>query len=424
MPFYSDQIITEFAVATILLLKYRKFPMSYTPFKRDTFTWLAYFMLAYFGYLHSSVGPLTNFLRVELNLNYAEGALHGSAYAIGMIVAGLVGSSVVRRWGRTVTFWGGGAGMALGALCLILGQSAAVTVASTFIMGVLGTLLLSTINSSLSDQHGEHRAIALTEANICASLSATLAPLLLGGLAGIGLGWRAAVVVAMVAWIGSVVIGQKIAIPAPQSLSETRKEAGGSQALPALFWMFWLLVFLSGAMEACLGFWGAAFLTQSAGLPLETASGLVSVMFAAMAIGRAVGSRLTRTTSVTNLLVITVVIISVGFPIFWLSPLPALNVVGLFIMGLGLANLFPLSLSAATGVAGAQADAATAYVSFGAGLSILLMPQLMGFIADQIGIHTAFLLLGVVVAAALMVVIGNARQVSMKRKNDLKTHAG
>lgn len=394
--------------------------MSSVSFKRDQFTWLAYFMLAYFAYLQSAVGPLVNFLREELNLNYSEGALHGSAYAIGMIIAGFIGGAVARRWGRSATFWGGGAGMAIGALFLILGQNSFVTVASAFLMGLIGTLLLSTINSSLSDKHGEHRAIALTEANIAASISSMLAPLLLGGLAAIGFGWRAAILVFIVAWGIAALIGRTTAIPAiesePIDTPDGKQKRSGK--LPSAFWVFWLLVMLGGALEAGLGFWGAAFLNTAIGLPLETASGLVSVMFAAMVVGRIVGSRLTRTIDTNTLLVRTILIVVVGFPIFWLSPVPVLNIIGLFIVGLGIANLFPLALSAATTAAASQADTATAYVSLAAGLSILTVPQVIGFAADRVGIHSAFAILGVLALAAMVVVLGIARQANEKRKND------
>jgi MFS family permease len=395
--------------------------MSPAVFKRDQFTWLAYFMLAYFAYLQSAIGPLVNFLRVELNLNYAEGALHGSAYAVGMIIAGIIGGSIARRWGRYAMFWGGGAGMAIGALFLILGKNSFVTVASAFVMGLIGTLLLSTINSSLSDKHGVNRAVALTEANISASISSMLAPLLLGGFAAIGLGWRAAIVVFIAAWVIAALFSRTIAIPAieiEEQLPDEKIKRTQSAKLPAAFWVFWILVMLGGALESGLGFWGAAFLNQAVGLPLETAAGLIGVMFAAMVVGRVVGSRLTRTISTNTLLVSTLLIVLVGFPIFWLSPVPVLNIIGLFIMGLGIANLFPLALSAAASAAASQADTATAYVSLAAGLSILIVPQLLGFIADQIGIKGAFGLLGVIAVAAMIVVVGNARQSNVKLKND------
>ena len=382
--------------------------MTLLPFKRDQFTWLGYVMLAYFAYLQSAMGPLVNFLRAELHLTYSEGGFHGTGYAIGMITAGVIGGAVTRRWGRRVTFWGGGAGMGLGALLLLVGQHLLVTVMGAYVMGAISGLFLATINATLSDQHSQHRAIALTEANIYASISSTFAPLLLGGFAAIGLRWRSAIFIALAAWIILYIGRRETSIPtALPSDPETKRK--GSSRLPAAFWAYWYLGMCAGALEAGIGFWGADFLNKSVKLPLETASGLVSVMFGAMVFGRIVGSRLTRTIPTHRLVVGTTLLIVLGFPIFWLSSVPALNIVGLFIVGLGMANLFPLSLASATGAAPFQADAASAYISLGIGLSILVVPQLIGFIADRAGIHTAFGLIGAIAIVAALVAVANAR---------------
>ena len=90
-------------------------PSPTTIFTRDRFTWLAYAMLAYFAYLQSALGPAMPFLRRELNLSYTLGGLHLSAFALGMIGAGLSGAALAARWGRRAIFWGGAGGMGIGA---------------------------------------------------------------------------------------------------------------------------------------------------------------------------------------------------------------------------------------------------------------------------------------------------------------------
>jgi len=84
---------------------------------------------------------------------------------------------------------------------------------------------------------------------------------------------------------------------------------------------------------------------------------------------------------------------------------------GLFIAGLGIANLFPLTLSAATSTAPEQIDKASARVSLAAGTAILIAPQILGTIADQTSIHFAF---GLVVILIIVdfVAFGFARRLS------------
>ena len=133
-------------------------------FMHDRFTWQSYLMLAYFAYMQTSLGPLMPFLRGELNLNYSVAGLHFSAFAMGMVLAGATGDRAATRWGRWRLFWGGGGGMAIGAVAFGLGSVPAMTISSAFVMGLLGAFLLVMIQSTLSDHHGANRALAVNGA--------------------------------------------------------------------------------------------------------------------------------------------------------------------------------------------------------------------------------------------------------------------
>ncbi|MEJ7653375.1 MAG: hypothetical protein WKH64_08525 [Chloroflexia bacterium] len=69
-------------------------------FRRDRSTWLAYIMLGYFAYTQAALGPIMPFLRAELKIGYTVGALHLSAFAVGMIAVGLFGDRIAERRGR------------------------------------------------------------------------------------------------------------------------------------------------------------------------------------------------------------------------------------------------------------------------------------------------------------------------------------
>src|SRR5215211_6844040 len=109
------------------------------PFRRDELTWLAFGMLGFYNFLLSGLGPLMPSLREELGLSYTVASLHFSAFAVGMIAAGLVGDRVVARWGRATTFWAGTAGLAAGALALSIVRDPVLTIASVLVMGGIGS---------------------------------------------------------------------------------------------------------------------------------------------------------------------------------------------------------------------------------------------------------------------------------------------
>src|SRR5215207_2198574 len=193
--------------------KLRRDSTRMTTFKRDRFTWLAYFMLAFYAYMLSALGPLMPFLRAELDLSYSVGALHPSAFALGMILAGLTGSAAANRWGRALLFWGGGAGMALGALVLVVAQLPALTILGAFMMGFIGSYLVVMVPATLSDRHGSKRAIAITESNVAASISSAFVPVVIGASEALGLGWRTSLLLGIGAFVLLFTIFRRVRLP-------------------------------------------------------------------------------------------------------------------------------------------------------------------------------------------------------------------
>jgi fucose permease len=138
-----------------------------------------------------------------------------------------------------------------------------------------------------------------------------------------------------------------------------------------------------------------------AGLSKEAAATSVSLFTLAQMVGRAAGSGLTRRYPTSRLLLLAGSIVLVGFPLYWLGRTPLTNALGLFLCGLGVANLFPLTLVAASAVGIANPNAASARISMGAGLAILIAPQILGTVADQVGIFNAYGLVAPLVIAVI-----------------------
>jgi MFS family permease len=375
-------------------------------FVRDRFTWLAYLMLAYYAYMQAAVSQLMLFLSEELGLNYTVRSYHLSAFALGMVLAGISADRIAQRVGRRRTFWAGGLGMALGAILLATGRHVTVTVLASFAMGFLGSYLLVMIQAALADKYGNSRAIALTEANIVASISTGLAPLFVGGFQSLGPGWRTALTVGIASWFVMTAVSRKTRFPQPQPvLASNRGRKAHRLPLPLSFWAYILAVFINVAIEWSMIFWGAEFLEKAVGFSGTASTSLMTAFFVAMVIGRAAGSTLTRKFHSSHLLLTAIGVIMVGFPLFWLPRIAPLNLFGLFIAGLGIANLFPLSLATATSAAPQHANIASARVSMASGSAILIAPQILGSAGDQIGIENAYGIVGLMVLVALLVTI-------------------
>lgn len=370
-----------------------------TRFARSPSTWLAYLMLGCFAYLETVLGPLLSFLQAELRLTYTVVSLHGSAFAAGSVIVGLTGERVVGRWGRRAAFWYGVAGMAAGAVLLALGRHALWTVTAALIMGTFGALVLVTIQASLGDEYGERRTVALTEANVVASLCAILAAVTVGLLAGSALGWRAAPLVA----VGGVLVLAATLHGAPLGAArhEPSESAYTRSPLPARFWCYWLVLVLGVTVEWSVVSWGALFLEHGAGLTRAVAAGTMGLFFLAMATARVVGSRLARRFTGASLLLAAFVVALVGFPLLWLGPVFPLHLVGLALVGLGVANSWPVAVAVATGTATRQLDTANARLALGGGGAGLLAPLALGALADRVSLERAFGAIGLLILLAI-----------------------
>src|SRR5919107_67328 len=105
---------------------------------RDKPTWAAYGLLTVYTFFLALIGPLLPHLRAELDLSYAAGALHTSAFAAGVIVSGLLGEVVVERFGRRRAAQLALVGIGIGTLLIARAPSAAVSIGGFTIMGGLG----------------------------------------------------------------------------------------------------------------------------------------------------------------------------------------------------------------------------------------------------------------------------------------------
>src|SRR5678815_3454811 len=110
-------------------------------FQRDRFTWLMYVSLAFYGYFLNVLGPITPFLKDELQLTYTVSSFHFTAFAIGILLIGAGGHLLIQRIGKQRSLWLGLFGMSLSAGVLLMGKSPIVTISASFLMGLIGSLI-------------------------------------------------------------------------------------------------------------------------------------------------------------------------------------------------------------------------------------------------------------------------------------------
>ena len=371
-------------------------------FNRNRLTWLAYVLLALYGYFLNILGPITPFLKEELALSYTVSSLHFTAFAVGILSVGLGGHVLIQRVGRQRSLWIGAIGMSLSAFLLLAGKTPAITIGACFLMGLIGSLILVIVPSVLSDQHGELRAVALSEANVVASLVATAAPLMVGWSAHWVGGWRWALGIAALTPILMRLGLGKVNIPQPVPTQADSMQT--KQTLPLLFWIYWVALVLAVSVEFCMISWSADYLENGLGMLRVDAARSVSLFLAGMIVGRLAGSRLVQRFSTYQVVIGSILMAGLGFLVYWHTTSLLLGLGGLFVTGLGVASLYPLILSLAIGAAKGQTIQASARATLASGTAILTLPLVLGRLADAVGIRPAYGVVALLLISVFLII--------------------
>lgn len=357
-------------------------------------TWLIYALLSLYVFMLNVPGPVTNYLKDEFTMSYTLSSLHFSAFAAGVLVTGLFGAYFIPRFPRQKVLAFGALGLGVGGMILAFGRSPAVTIAGIFLMGCIGTLILSIYPAILDEEMGARSPVGISEANTIASLFAGLAPLLVGFLVQKAVGWRPAVV--LIAAV-SLSLGGWLLLRfggSPQSASARKIPAKQTGKLPGMYWIWWLALMLGIAVEYCIIYWGADFVEKVLGFSKNTATQSVSLFMAGMIIGRFFGSRLLERVPPMKLISGSISLSVFGFALFWSDISPLLGLVGLMLLGLGGANLYPVLVSMAIASAGELKAEAGARATLATGTAILFLPLVLGIVSDKMGIRLAYSTVG------------------------------
>ena len=361
-----------------------------TQITRTRKTWLIYALLSLYVFMLNVPGPVTNYLKDEFGMSYALSSMHFSAFAAGVLVTGLLGAYFIPRFPRERVLAFGALGLGVGGIILAFGQAPAVTIFGIFLMGCIGTLILSIYPAILDEEMGARSPVGISEANTIASLFAGIAPLLVGFLVQRSLGWRPAVILVAAA---SLVLGLWLLLrvsgsPAGASARKIAPEHSGK--LPGRYWIFWLALMLGIAVEYCIIYWGADFVEKVLGFSKNTATQSVSLFMAGMIVGRFFGSRLLERVSPMKLLSGSILLAIFGFMLFWSGLTPLLGIIGLTLLGLGVANFYPVIVSLAIASAGELKAKAGARATLATGTAILFLPLVLGIVSDRVGIRLAY----------------------------------
>lgn len=368
-------------------------------FRRDRITALGYTSLAAYAYCLYALAPFLTLLRRDLGFSYLVMSLHSTTFAAASLLSGLLFPTALRRLGRHRLFWGSAAGTACGAVLIALGPTVALTLCAAALLGVTGPMLQTSTLALLSARHAAHRDRALVEANAAASLTAVLAPAVIGSLGGIDGGWRAGMALPVViALIALALLGR--------GTSLSQQETAAARRAGRLTGRFWLRAAALGTvagLEFGTVFYGAPLLVNRLGISVSHAATLMTLFAVGILAGRLAGSRLVSSPGrARHLLSCSLLLAATGLVALWLSHTLMLSGGALLVAGAGVANLFPLSFSYAIAAVPDLSDLASARNQLVVSTAIMAAPLALGALSDKVGISTAFTVQGLLIGVALL----------------------
>ncbi|MFJ2192379.1 MFS transporter [Kitasatospora sp. NPDC087861] len=190
--------------------------------------------------------------------------------------------------------------------------------------------------------------------------------------------------------------------------TETASTAG--RAAPHLR----LLVLLLGLTAMCTAYgegaiadWTTLHLTDDVhASPGTAAAGYAAYAFA-MTSGRVGGTWLSIKLGQTRLMLLGGLTAAAGMLVAALAPVVPLAVCGFVLVGLGLANLFPLAIARAGAAGGPQGVALASTLGYG---GMLIGPVVIGFLADAAGLPMALTTVAVAATAAALLPLAVGRR--------------
>jgi MFS family permease len=362
---------------------------------RGSATWLLYVVLSCLSFLLNGLGAILVPLQKDLHVDRNEVAFYPTLFAVGLVMVGVVGGKVVGRVGRAVALRASIGGMIVGGLLLATSMHA-LTLLGALLLGIGGAMLIQVIPALLMELHPHAPAAAVGEGNGLASAASVLAPLAVAGALATGLGWRSGYLVAPLLMLVVVLVpAWRIPLPAAVVPAHDAPRTGPTGLLGP-----WLEVLLSVSVEFCMVFWAASAVTEWHHASEGLAPAVASLFLVGMAAGRSLAVPITRRMPNARLLMLVCTAVAgAGFALFWSAPVLPLAAAGLAVAGLGVALLYPTTVSRTIAAWPHAPDRAAARAALASGVAIGGAPFVLARLADLTGLRAAYLVVPVLLVA-------------------------
>ena len=384
----------------------------------DAATVATFITLGVYAWFIYGLGPSIPLLREELGTSSTIAGLHSLLMSAGVVVAGFLGVRLVHRWRRFGAARRGIVGLAAAATLLVAGSllttgQLAFTLPAMVLAGLSGALAINVTTAVINDHHGIMGPSVLSQANAVAATVGLVSPLAVGAATALGWTWRAALLITLpLAAVAFALVTRQRTVPAYNAVPAGTQRFS-ARGLSRATWLAALAVVAAVAVEFCSVTWTPDLLTAQTDAAPATATGAVAAVVGGMAAGRFLIGWLARRRAPLGLFLVGLVVTVAGWVVVWTTTSVTIAILGLLIVGMGIAGQFPLGISMVMTFSRGEPDRAVAMASMGFGAASGLGPFVLGALADAFGVKMAFL---VVPACCLL---GAAAVIAAQRSDRL-----
>ena len=372
--------------------------------------WLIVGALGCLGFWLNGLGAVLPQLQHELHTSRGAVGVYPSMFALGLVGVGLIAPSFPGAGRRDAVFSVAVIAMGGGAALLSAAVAPALSLVGALGMGIGAALLVALVPALGTDVGGPRAAALLSKANALSSAAGLLAPLLVAGTIAAGVGWQTGyLALPLLAALGLMLALRARSVPDATAVAPYP----GSASKSAAQWL-WLSLVLAISVEFCMVFWAPSYLHDHMGLRTDLATALAGAFLVGMALGRASVDRVTRVVRGDDTTVLLAVAVALsGFAVFWLAGAAWLATVGLAFTGLGVALLYPLTVTRYVAASPAVTTRSSSRAALASGLAIGVAPFVLALVSDGVGLHRAYLIVPILCALLIVNTVQQARRRSL-----------
>lgn len=363
------------------------------------------------------VGAILPYLMEESGINYSTAGLFLSAFAIGNFLASFVNPFLTKVVGRKASIVITSCLMPLSLMGISLIPPVPVIILLFVLLGI-SRGSYSIINNAYINEKGDGSAAALNLLHMVFAIGAFLAPMILSFYFKIGLSWRSIVYTISIASTISIIMVFMLDL----SGNGEKKRAGhDSENVPSRKKKFWkepvffvsgFLLFFYLGLENCVNGWFVTYFKNTGIMSITFANSLVSFTWLAVLFGRLATAIVSTKVKQKHIILADCFAAAIFFTLLISTKNLAVITISIIALGFFFAGIYPTGVSNAGSVIKGS-DLGTSMLLAISALGGILTPQIVGSVADRIGLIGAIALLLVNMVAMIVLAL-----VNMKVKKD------